>query len=465
MRKTLLLLALVAACSGSRESGWTEEELTPDALEWLMKHSEEAEASGFRRGGARRDGPLWGEWWKGGGTESGWAEARRACAPFASPTVHARRPGDAERIGPRPGVPNAEKKSGKKSTPRSWRRSTLAAHSAKLQVGVEEELPLEATHVSVRVDGFRARVVVDLYYRNNKDKQLHGMLKLRLPEGAVPDYTAFGIAAKVALPEGAPTSMPDLDKRNSSLKAARMVPRAKAARAFTETVRRKIDPALVEWSGAGIYTVRVFPLEPGKVHQIAIAYDVDLVPVGENLEYRLDLPEKSGDLIVVEINGKRYENPEQRTFLVTSREARQPRADLERPGTRSALLRPNRSRVAQRARPSCEYRNFPNRHFALQQSRQAQHLARSDDGRARTQPGHAARVPSRFLRRRHALVAEAETIRNTADRGRTVAAVRDARSSSRVRPIIGSGAWLPRMHRRRDGAISVPAERRLDHLG
>ena len=40
---------------------------------------------------------------------------------------------------------------------------------------------------------------------------------------------------------------------------ARLVPRAQAARAYGEVVRRQIDPALLEWSGADIFSARVFP--------------------------------------------------------------------------------------------------------------------------------------------------------------------------------------------------------------
>ena len=69
-----------------------------------------------------------------------------------------------------------------------------------------------------------------------------------------------------------------------------MVPREKAALAYRDTVRRRIDPALVEWSGAGVFQCRVFPLAPHSLHRVTIGYDVDLLRVGEDLELRLDLP-------------------------------------------------------------------------------------------------------------------------------------------------------------------------------
>ena len=73
-----------------------------------------------------------------------------------------------------------------------------------------------------------------------------------------------------------------------------MVPREKAAFAYNQTMRRKIDPALVEWSGAGVFNARVFPLTPKKMHRIVMGYDVNLVRTENGWSYQLDLPEQTG---------------------------------------------------------------------------------------------------------------------------------------------------------------------------
>jgi len=281
MKRLLLAVPVLVACSGSSpKDEWTAEELTRDQLEGLQAHAEDFD----RVFGSAAQGPT------PPATPHSAYEAPAELVPeFALPAEPVRR------------------------------RSPLAPHSSKLQVGDEKELPLEATHVAVEVDGFRARVALELYFRNDTDKRLQGMLKLRLPDGASPDYTAFGVAAKVEFQKAPKTSIPDLEQRHASLKQARMVPRARAARAYTDTVRRDIDPALVEWSGAGVYTVRVFPLEPGKLHQIALAYDVDLRPDGDDLVYVLELPEEAGRLEVsIDAEGEkgRFREPEERRFEV-----------------------------------------------------------------------------------------------------------------------------------------------------
>ncbi len=206
----------------------------------------------------------------------------------------------------------------------TWKPARVVPNASRLMVGEKEELPLKGMQVDVRVDGFRARVLLDLYYFNDRPQQLEGNFQLRLPDEAAPYFFAFGKTVyqapqvtasdsmffkpqEVSLGDTTPEKI--LALRGNSWeqpKVARMVPKEKAAMAYRDTVRRRIDPALVEWSGAGVFQCRVFPLAPQSLHRITIGYDVDLVRVGDDLELRLDLPEwQSGDVApatVVDLN-------------------------------------------------------------------------------------------------------------------------------------------------------------------
>jgi hypothetical protein len=198
----------------------------------------------------------------------------------------------------------------------TWKRSQLTPNTSRLSIGEKEELPLKGLQADVRIDGFRARVLLDCYYFNDRDRQYEGTFQLRLPVGASPYYFAFGETAyqRRSPQPKEPAPKADLPQFFTSIdlydrgtrpedvlalrsqtwrdpKEARIVPREKAAYSYGETVRRQIDPALVEWSGAGVFSSRVFPLAAGKLHRIVIGYDVDLLPAGDDLEYRLDLPE------------------------------------------------------------------------------------------------------------------------------------------------------------------------------
>ncbi len=188
---------------------------------------------------------------------------------------------------------------------KTWQRSQLVPNSARLKVGDDDALPLKAMRADVRIDGHRARVLLSYLYENTHDRQLEGTFQLRLPNGASPYLLAFGNAYLELDDEGLQhaldltpsySSDPDsviaqLPSTWNQVKAARMTPRETAAFAYGSTVRRKVDPALAEWAGAGVFNCRVFPLLPRQQQRIMIGYDVDLLAVGEDWEYRFDVPQ------------------------------------------------------------------------------------------------------------------------------------------------------------------------------
>ncbi|MFT5303932.1 MAG: tetratricopeptide (TPR) repeat protein, partial [Mariniblastus sp.] len=210
---------------------------------------------------------------------------------------------------------------------KSWKRVIAIPNTTRLLVGDKDELDLTGMQVNVQVDGFRARVLLDYFYYNDRAEQLEGNFKLRLPDDASLYYFAFGesaydltpkggLAAEEFLGDGAQFVSLDAkqvrearEDRWRNVKESRMVPREKAAHAFRETVRRKVDPALVEWSGAGVFNARVFPMSPHKLHRIVIGYDVNLRKVDGQWVYELQLPENSGDC-QVDLNVLPVENVE-----------------------------------------------------------------------------------------------------------------------------------------------------------
>jgi len=201
---------------------------------------------------------------------------------------------------------------------RTWRRAKATPNASRLMIGDRDDLPLEGMQVNVMVDGFRARVLLDLYYHNNRSQQLEGSFKLRLPSEASLYYFAFGqttfeyrpmvdslatkgfLTAEMVRASG--TGPKEIFKARSEtwrdVKEARVVPREKAAHAYSEVVRRRVDPALVEWSGAGVFNAKVFPLMPNKLHRIVVGYDVNLRQDGDDLVYNLDLPEDLSECMV-----------------------------------------------------------------------------------------------------------------------------------------------------------------------
>lgn len=198
----------------------------------------------------------------------------------------------------------------------TWKRSKLVPNTSRLMIGDREELPLRGMQTKVTVDGFRARVILDCHFMNDRDGQYEGTFQLRLPDEASPFFFAFGqnATASVAGPAEAPRFFTGEESRRmgaeplqivadrasswTGVREARMVPNEKAAFAYTETVHRRVDPALMEWSGAGVFSARVFPIAPRKLHRIVIGYDVDLLRAGEEFEYKFDLPENVPSAVI-----------------------------------------------------------------------------------------------------------------------------------------------------------------------
>ena len=187
---------------------------------------------------------------------------------------------------------------------KTWKRSGLGENSVQLTVGDKDTLRLRAAQVAVQIDGFRARVLFDFFFFNDRSTRLRGNFRLKLPAGASPCYFAFGGVETVSYDKRGPITpvIPyalnaPLDLQKDSLRAprhglreARVAPKAKAAYAYNETVRGNVDPALAEWAGADVFSCSVFPLEPGKMQHLVIGYDINLLQSGNEALLELNLP-------------------------------------------------------------------------------------------------------------------------------------------------------------------------------
>lgn len=209
---------------------------------------------------------------------------------------------------------------------KTWKRSgELDENSVRLSVGDKDYLPLKMVQVAVQIDGFRARLLFDYFFYSDKDKQLRGDFKLKLPAGASPYYFAFG-GTEYINTDKATNPSPfiqyplynkiDLTKdtirqlRNknwNSVKEAMVVPKEKAAYAYNEVVRGRVDPALMEWAGADVFSCSIYPIQKNKLHRIVIGYDINLAEAGNSGLLNLILPygniPKKLDIDISTVNG------------------------------------------------------------------------------------------------------------------------------------------------------------------
>ncbi len=206
---------------------------------------------------------------------------------------------------------------------KTWKRSQKEINAVKLFIGDNEELPLKGTQFTVKIDGFRARVLIDCFFYGENDRQMEGTFKMRLPAGASPYFFAFGESVfldknKQQLPFNqnqridtinlSPLQIMQRRSANwTNPQEARVVPKEKASFAYSQTVRRKIDPLLAEWAGADIFNCKIFPILPGKMHRVVIGYDVNLSNIGNDKLFNLSIPKNESativDIDIAEISG------------------------------------------------------------------------------------------------------------------------------------------------------------------
>ncbi len=196
--------------------------------------------------------------------------------------------------------------------PRVWHRDQKRPTVARVYVGNQNSLELVSMHVSVTIEGPRARTVVDHVFRNPHGQQLEGTFEYPLPTGASPSYFAMflGQTRETApprfvrkgdqppLPENMLASLrPDQLVTHVStddwgrLQEARIVSKAKALETYEDIVRGRIDPALLEYAGGNTFSGRVFPIPAKGFNRVIFAYE-ELLPCGQDqATYRFALPD------------------------------------------------------------------------------------------------------------------------------------------------------------------------------
>jgi Ca-activated chloride channel family protein len=114
--------------------------------------------------------------------------------------------------------------------------------------------PLEVRyhHVSVKIRDQVATTSVDQVFFNPNPARLEGTYLFPIPKGAHIDRFSMDI--------------------NGTLVDAELLDAEKARRIYEDIVRRMRDPALLEYSGQGLYKVRIFPIEPRSEKQIKLSY-------------------------------------------------------------------------------------------------------------------------------------------------------------------------------------------------
>ncbi len=207
-----------------------------------------------------------------------------------------------------------------------WQTDQDGQRFAQVDVGDGETLELRRLRITVRIEGLRARTLIDHVYYNPYDRALEGTFRYTLPSEAavswyglflghggdvVPDF--FGPADGLA--EVPPAQLVQLTPETiaesadpdvwGELRVGRVVPAEAGRAAYEDITRRPVDPALVEAVAPNTFQARVFPIQARGHNRVLLAYEQTLPRVGDALRYALALPEGPIEQFELIVDGER----------------------------------------------------------------------------------------------------------------------------------------------------------------
>ncbi|HET8773323.1 MAG TPA: VIT domain-containing protein, partial [Thermoanaerobaculia bacterium] len=140
-------------------------------------------------------------------------------------------------------------------------------------------LPIDALRVDVLIRGHLARTTYEITFRNELDRDLDGQFAFPLPPDS--EVTDIGLYF------------------DGHLRHAVAVERVQARAAYEQTVHRRVDPALAEWSASTrAFRFRVYPIPAQGRKVVYIAYDQDIASTPYELDLRAGLPLAAFDLTI-----------------------------------------------------------------------------------------------------------------------------------------------------------------------
>lgn len=192
-----------------------------------------------------------------------------------------------------------------------FRRSATAPRFASVSLGGGQTLELQRMRVSVVIEGFRARTIVDHIFYNPHDRAVEGTFHYPLPpEASLSSYAMF-VGARQDRPlaffgpsdrlralgpvQIVQTSFQELTaaadpQEWGELRVGRIVAATRAREVYEQVTRRRIDPALVEQVAPNTFDARVFPINARGQNRVIVSYDQTLPRVGQGGEYDFPVP-------------------------------------------------------------------------------------------------------------------------------------------------------------------------------
>mgnify|MGYP002630445469 FL=1 len=199
----------------------------------------------------------------------------------------------------------------------SWQQQSDSPPVAQVSLGGGKTLELVSMRVAVRIEGLRARVLVDHIFYNPFKETVEGDFRYTLPpESEVSYYAMFegqgggqpsffgtgdglGSSDQATVAGTTPTSVVESSDAKvwGNPKVAKIQRHLEAVQAYEAETAQKIDPAIVEAVAPNTFQAKVFPI-PGKgYNRVLIAWEQTLssLPSGEKgqrvYEYIFTVPQ------------------------------------------------------------------------------------------------------------------------------------------------------------------------------
>ncbi|MEM7180290.1 MAG: VIT domain-containing protein [Spirochaetota bacterium] len=134
---------------------------------------------------------------------------------------------------------------------------------------VSVPLKLHTLSIKVKVLGSLAQTTLDMTYYNALDRVLEG--NFYLPLGAGQTVSAYALEV------------------NGKLRQGVVVEREQARVAFESTVRRKIDPGLLEWTKGNTFKSRIYPIPAKGYKRLVVTFEQELKTLDKGFLYSLPL--------------------------------------------------------------------------------------------------------------------------------------------------------------------------------
>ncbi|MGN6111132.1 MAG: VIT domain-containing protein, partial [Kofleriaceae bacterium] len=154
---------------------------------------------------------------------------------------------------------------------RPLRNGTLFAREPNRLDVPESPLPIAKLGVDIVVEDQVARVALDQTFVNPQNLALEGMYRFAIP----PDAALQRLAMYV----------------DGTLTESGVVERMAARRIYEDLVYRRVDPALLEWTGTGRLGLRIYPLPARQEKRLVLAYTQSLPRLYDDWTLSVPLPE------------------------------------------------------------------------------------------------------------------------------------------------------------------------------